>query len=271
MNNRIWLIILLLSAPHASVCAAPKSVSLWEGFSDQMKATLPLVLATSTSNVVVQAVLPPITQLLTTVVATCSFMVRVGQKGFNRLCNRPNPLQAHELHIWEQVIENVTGTLCEQSIAGTIMLKNVPRIADDTEHGSAARDHWHYYVQFVSKVFEHNADYLESKIPYYAATKEQQRILVAVADSLSLEDRAGIVFMLTMIVSNLRHLVHVCKTADSFEHVDVEHVKKVSRNTLLIMKKLREMIGSSYDQKHQGALAPAVAMPVTTSGKVPGY
>src|SRR5688572_29182155 len=99
MNGKrsIWLVLYLyIGAPH-TVHAAHQSSSLWEGFSDQMKATLPLVLATSTSNVVVQAVLPPITQLLNTIVATCAFMVRIGQKGFNRMCNRPNPLQVSEL------------------------------------------------------------------------------------------------------------------------------------------------------------------------------
>lgn len=269
----IGFAICFLMSWQQALCAANSSDShthsMWGGFSEQMKATLPLVLATSTSNVVVQAVLPPITLLINGLVATCSFVVSVGQKGFNKLCKRPNPLRASEIEIWEQVVENITGTLCEQSISGTIMLKNIPCVDDDDESGGV-RGHWHYYVRFVSQVFGHIADYLESKIPYYQYNKKQRSVLVSVANSLSIEDRQGIVFMLTMIINNMRHLIDVCTAVDVPHDLDIEHVKKVSRNTLLILKKLREMVNGVYDQKNM-LLKPSVSSSTATSGSSSGF
>lgn len=266
--KRIVMVVGLMITP---VSKAGKPSSMWEGFSEQLKATLPLVLATSTSNVVVQAILPPVTQLLAMIVATCSFAVRIGQKGFNRACNRPNSLCVSEVHSWEQIIENIIGTLCEQSISGTIMLKNIPRVIDDEQEDAQLRDNWGYYVQFVSQMFEYVAASLERKIPYYTTTKNQQALLVFVAHSLSLEDRQGIVFMITIIVGNIRHMVAVCAQAERLDDLDHEHLKKISRNTLLMLKKLREMIGGGYEQKNMVGNSSLSGMGGQTAGKIGGF
>ena len=271
--------LILVTTRSAAIIENQITPSMWHGFANKLTETLPFVLATSTSNVVVQAVLPPITQLLTKIVDTFSFVVSIGQKGFNRFCNRPNPLCASELCIWEQVLENITGTLCEQSIAGTIMLQNIPRISVDDESdkftGAELRGHWTYYVQYISAMFGHVADYLEMKIAYYVCMKDQCVPLVLAANSMSLEDRHGIVFMIKMIVGNLRHMIVVCAQAHTADDLDTEHIKKLSRNTLLMLKKLREMIGGSYDQKNAGSTPSFnggfnTVIP-TMSGKVNGF
>jgi hypothetical protein len=188
-------------------------------------------------------VLPPIAKALGFIGATMNFFVRISQKGYNQLCRRPDPLRAEEVQIWESMIENITSTLCEQSISGTIMMRN--RImGTDEDNPESEHNQWAYYVSFVSRMLLHITMNLERRIPYYQKTKKQREMLVNVANAVSLDDRKSIAFLIQIIADNLRHIVEVCKDVSSPDDLNTEHIKKISRNTLMLMKKLREMIGS---------------------------
>ncbi len=165
---------------------------------------------------------------------------RLLSKVANNLCNRPNPLTASDVQIWEQMVDGVTNALCEQSSSGNLMLRNIRVGEEDQEQ--ATDINWSYFIEMIDSMFGHVNDCLRGRLPYYEGGHEQTQWLVSTIDSFSTMDKAGIAFMIKTIVSNLRHISLVCKKAESIDELDKSHVKKIARTTLLLFRKLRVML-----------------------------
>ena len=196
-----------------------------------------------------------------------SFISRLCGKGYNKLCNRPDPLISEELLIWETTFEGVINAVCEQSATGNIMLKNI-RVSDEREE-IIADTNWEYLVLFMEEVFSHIINQLEAHLPYYAGDQTQRKILVTFANGLSIENKKGIAFMMSIIIKNLNHCVTVCKKAESNDDLDVHHLKKIARTTLLLFRKLRSM--GDGDPKNSNANFTQGLSQGLTSGQTGGY
>ena len=184
-----------------------------------------------------------------------SFMNRLASKGYNKLSKRPDPLTADEIVIWEHTLEGLLNSLCEQNTSGNLMLKNM-RVSDEQEGDQQQKivdTNWTYYVSMVNDICVHVTAYLSERLPYYTGQKDQRKLLVSIANGVSMENKNSIAFMMTCIMKNLENLIETCKRAENADELDINHVKKLGRITLLLFKKLRVMIegnqngsGNSY-------------------------
>jgi hypothetical protein len=172
-----------------------------------------------------------------------AFVGRIGSKGFNYVCNRPDPLSPDEVLIWEQSFECLINSLCEHSVSGNLMLKNI-RVSDDDQAGEIAADvNWLFLSNSIKLMCGHINEFFGERILYYTGCKHQRKALVGISNAFSIENRESIAFVITMIMSNLKQLVEVCERAKSGDEVDRVHIKKLGRITLLLFNKLRVMIG----------------------------
>jgi hypothetical protein len=173
-----------------------------------------------------------------------SFMGRLASKGYNKLSKRPDPLTAEEIIIWEHTLEGLLNSLCEQNTSGNLMLKNM-RVEEAGEHDQQQQivdTNWTYYVSMVHDICVHVTVYLSERLPYYTGQKDQRQFFVSIANGVSMENKNSIAFMMTCIMKNLENLINTCKRAENADELDINHVKKLGRITLLLFKKLRVMI-----------------------------
>lgn len=196
------------------------------------------------------------TRAVNVVPTVFSFMGRLVGKAYNTLCNRPDPLQCEEILIWEQTLDSLLSTLCEQHVSNSLMLKNI-RVSDEGEAAQqdAVDNNWIYYVEMVNDVCGHMNAYLDERLPYYAGSSDQRKLLVGVSNSLSVENRRSISFIIGVIKNNIKQVIHICKNAQTSDDLDRVHVKKLGRITLLLLSKLRVMIGGAGQVQTSGMTA----------------
>lgn len=162
-------------------------------------------------------------------------------KKFNALCRRPDPLHADEIGMWQEMVEQIVNSISDHVETGTIMLRNM-RVNDNEPH--AVEDtNWLFFVSYIEETFLYISDCLRDHLPHYQENKEQCRWLVRVANSCRECNSRAITFVITMIVTNLHHLIDVCKNAEAVDDIDISHIRRVSRNLLLLFKKLRILVG----------------------------
>lgn len=221
-----------------------------------MKNAFAIGLALGTVECMKRVIGDSLSRVVNKIPYALSFAGRLASKGYNTLCNRPDALQPEELAIWRSTIEGVINALCEQSVSGALMLKNVR--LEQEEQESIVDDNWIYLTAMVKEVCEQAAFYLEERIPYYTGSESQRALFVGVANSFSMENRASISFLSKIIAQNLRNIIVSCQKTQTAEDLDVTHVKKLGRITLLLFDKLHLMISGDQQMatNHQALLAP---------------
>lgn len=186
-----------------------------------------------------------------------SFMSRMATKGYNKLARRPAALNADEILVWEQTFEGLLSSLCEQNTSSNLMLKNL-RVADEAQKDAMPADaNWSYFSELVDDMCAHVIDYLKNHMAHYTGHKTQLRLLVTIAHGVEAENRVTIAFLMNCIIKNLNNIKEVCKRTEHVDDLDVVHIKKLGKITLLLFKKLRIMLhggkqssagASSYNQ-----------------------
>lgn len=211
-------------------------------FSSFMKNALMMGLALGTVECMKRVIGDSLSRVVNKIPQVLSFMSRLASKGYNSLCNRPDPIQAEELMVWRTTFEGMINALCEQNVSGSLMLKNI-RVGDDK--APVADENWLYVVEMVNAVCAHSAAYLQDRMPYYTGAQDQRAMLVGIANSVSMESRASIAFLSKIIINNLHNIAGACQKAETADDLDVAHIKKLGRITLLLFDKLNLMIAGA--------------------------
>ncbi len=185
-----------------------------------------------------------------------SWFGTVASRLFNRMRGWPDPLNVSELQIWKQTFESMIACICEQTATGNLMLKNL-RIADDAQSKEATgvTEQWFFLVTFVDQVCAHIKQHLTLHSVCYKISKQKQaknRFWTAFSESLSIENKESILFVITMLMQNLDHIVSLCKKAETLDDLDVVHVKKISRTTVLLFQKLQVLLGDEQTMSISG-------------------
>lgn len=176
----------------------------------------------------------------------CSTLHRaqiLGEKGFNKICNRPDAVDVEQVMMWESIVENLFDTLCDQSASGAIMLRNM-RVNDEMSEEDGDSN-WKFFVCSTTNLFSYIIDYLRVRLPHYeqgAPDKQGMNRLVQLSGALSIQDGETTAFVIRSIITYLEQIILVCKKADTADDLDVHHVKQISRITLLLFKKLRILL-----------------------------
>jgi hypothetical protein len=181
-----------------------------------------------------------------------SWVGQMTSRLFNRLRGQKDPLSVSELQIWKQTFESMMANVCEQTATGNLMLKNV-RVADDaqTKEVAVATEQWAFLVTFVDQVCTHIKHYLVLHGARYKTSKQpKSRLWAACTESVSTENRESILFVITILIQNLDHTVSLCKKAETLDDLDVVHMKKIARTTVLLFQKLQVLLGD--DQSAMG-------------------
>ncbi len=183
----------------------------------------------------------------------------IGGALFNRICNRSVPLHVEQLIMWENIVESYLNALCDQSASGNVMLRNM-RVRDDGSENNID-DNWIFLVHSIKEIFSHITNYLHTCLPYYEEHTRKYALgtkwLVVLTDSFSAQEKASIIFILNMIAKNLDHVITVCEHAESIDDIDISYIKKISRTTLLLFKKLRILIGGNARKSEPASALPS--------------
>ncbi len=165
------------------------------------------------------------------------------------MCGCNDPLQIQQLLVYEHMLEQITNGLCEQVPSNAIMMRNL-RVAEEMSD-NAAQYNWNYYISMLEQTAQFIIMRLQQAQLYYQIDTHASALAGFknwYIQSYSSHNQT-IVFLISIIIQNIEHTVHVCKQAVTSEELDAPHIKKVSRTTLLAFKKLRALLTSSPDQK----------------------
>lgn len=172
-------------------------------------------------------------------------------KQLNRVCKRPDPLDADEVSMWGDMVENIAAVLCDQVASGNLVLRNI-RVREDADEIEDAN--WQFFVAYVDTSFSYIIDRLHSHLPYYEEGYNQQRWIIRVMTMFSSLNNKAIIFTIHTITTNLDHLRMLCKSTVTLDDVDIQHVKGVVQSTLLLFKKLRILITCDSKCESRGIL-----------------
>jgi hypothetical protein len=187
-----------------------------------------------------------------------AFMGRMATKGYNKLARRPEALNPDEILVWEQTFEGLLSSLCEQNTSSNLMLKNL-RIQDESKADVPLDPNWAYFAELVDDMCAHVIDYLRDHMAHYTINKGQRSYLVKMAHGVESENKATIAFLMNCIIKNLNNIKEVCKRTQQVDDLDVVHIKKLGRITLLLFKKLRIMLhGGRQNSASMGSLGQSI-------------
>lgn len=220
-------------------------------FGSFMKNALTMGLALGVVECMKRVIGDSLSRVVNKIPAMLTFMGRVASKGYNSLCNRPDPLHPEDVMIWRATFEGLINALCEQNISGSLMLKNI-RVGD-TVGQPIGDENWLYMAEMVQQVCAHTSDYLQERLPYYTGSAQQRSGLVRFANCVSLDNKASIAFLINIICNNLKNIMSACQKVSTADELDVAHIKKLGRVTLLLFDKLHLMItGSQHGANPHG-------------------
>jgi len=166
------------------------------------------------------------------------------------VCGCTDPLNLQQLLVHEHMFEQITNGLCEQSSSNALMLRNL-RVNEQLEDDAASHN-WSYHVLMLEQTASFIITQLADANKYYQI--DPQHTSTAEFKNWYVQSHSShnqtIVFLLSMIIKNIQHIVQVCKQATGNDDVDTAHIKKISRTTLLAFKKLRTIACIQHDNKH---------------------
>lgn len=154
-----------------------------------------------------------------------------------RMLNLPEGFDYDQLVVCEQMFEQIMLIWCDHEVA--------------VLHDKATIniDHWDFQRQFVHDVLQYLIRFLESHQNYYRAMqlKRGNSIMTPHIGDNRIDH---VCFLVQRSISSLRHLASVSEQANRPADFDVEHVKKVARATVILLKKLCVIIGGESMQAH---------------------
>lgn len=168
----------------------------------------------------------------------------LGNRGFNHLCRRPEPFDAAQLRLFLHLVEDQLNSLTEQPLSEAIIFKNM-HVEQDQTQSLELQQEWAFSVTRLNELFEYIVSWLNVHLAYYYVTPDQRVWLAKCAWNCSSTQRESIIFLAQMLIKHLTHIAAMSKTAKSIDDIDVAHVKKVGRATLLYLKKLIQLVGGN--------------------------
>jgi hypothetical protein len=169
-----------------------------------------------------------------------------------RVLNLPEGFDVEQLLLCEQMFEQIMVVWCEREA----------RISG--EHLKGADAHWDYHCRFVQDVLYYLISFFESHQKYYRAI-QLKRVGKVVVTHIGDDKIDYVCFLVQSCISSMKHLVSVCEQAKVFAEFDVEHVKKIARSTVVLLRKLSGIVAGEHVQPYQAeynftgqALMPAL-------------
>lgn len=164
-----------------------------------------------------------------------SFFKRICKQLYSRcmqMLNMPEGFEYEQLVMWEQTYEQIVTIWCEQN--------------DNVQVNLTADMHWEYQRQFVQQILRHLISYFESHQQYYRA-KQLKRGTILMTTHIDDNQIDHVCFLIQTILASFRHLIVVAQQAEEQTTLDAEHVKKVMRSCVILMKKLCIIVGGEFD------------------------
>lgn len=154
-----------------------------------------------------------------------------------RMLNLPEGFDYDQLVMCEQMFEQIISVWCDHDVV--------------VSQGQSARtiEHWDYQRLFVRDVLHYLIRFLESHQCYYRAM-QLKRGSSTMTTHIGDNRVDQVCFLVQSCVSSLRHLAKVSEQTAQPEDFDGEHVKKVARATVILLKKLCAIIGGESTQGH---------------------
>jgi hypothetical protein len=151
-----------------------------------------------------------------------------------RFFNIAEGFDPDELIIWSQLFEQIIAVGCEdeQFI--------------DKDQLLVSSTHWDYQRYFVNDMLRYLLAYMETHKQYYRSQqiKYEQHMRAHICDP-----RVNhVCFLVQSIINSLVHLIAVHEQALTIAEFDSEHVKRVSRNVVIVFKKLCVIINGDVGQ-----------------------
>lgn len=153
-----------------------------------------------------------------------------------RMLNLPEGFDYEQLVMCEQMFEQIMAVWCSQGALNS------------SEQAAIRIAHWDYQRHFVQDMLHYLIGFLESHQQYYRAMQIKRGKIMTTHIGDNRVDH--VCFLVQSIIGSLRHMAVVCERAENSSDFDVEHVKKVARATVILLKKLCAIIGGESIQSY---------------------